>query len=138
MRRIVITQISSKDNKVYKAFTKLLKKKFRDQTNSFLIEEINLVEEAYLCGVEIKALIIKEGCWDNLPTCVADNLDNLNCFELTEELYDTLNQAQTSRGVMAQVERSTYSLDDLCSNGRSANLVVLDRLQDPEIGRAHV
>ncbi len=44
--------ITSKDNPTYKSWVKLLKKKYRDQSGLFLVEEVNLVEEAILCKAD--------------------------------------------------------------------------------------
>ncbi len=123
--------ITSKDNPTYKSWVKLLKKKYRDQTGLYLVEEVNLVEEALLCNADIKAVIVREDVVDALPQRIAGKVDEKLIYTLPKDLYARINTAETTRGVMAVIQKRTFSLSDTLQGERSKNLLVIDRLQDP-------
>ncbi len=123
--------ITSKDNPTYKSWSKLLKKKYRNETGLFLVEEVNLVEEAILCKADIQAIIVRADKVDELPSRIADKIDEKSIYTLPKELFDKINTAETTRGIMAVIKKKNCSLEDLISDNRSSNFVVVDRLQDP-------
>ena len=123
--------ITSKDNPTYKSWTKLLKKKYRNQSGLFLVEEVNLVEEAILCNADIQAIIVREDMADALPERIANKVDIKSLYTLPKELFDKINTAETTRGVMAVIKKNTYTAEDLLRGDRSKNIVVVEKLQDP-------
>lgn len=111
---------------------KLLKRRHRQEQQLFLIEEGHLIEEAWSCRASIEAIVVKQGCWDNLPSVVAPHdSSQLNYYELSPELFEDLVSTETSRGVMAVVAIPHTTPEDVSTRGRSKNLLILDRLQDP-------
>ena len=54
--------ISSKDNEQIKYIKKLKEKKFRDETNEYIVEGIKLVREAIEEAVNIKTIVVCEDC----------------------------------------------------------------------------
>ena len=54
--------ISSKDNEQIKYIKKLKDKKFRDETNEYIVEGIKLVREAIEEAVNIKTIVVCEDC----------------------------------------------------------------------------
>ncbi len=123
--------ITSKDNSTYKSWVKLLKKKYRDQSRLFLVEEVNLVEEAILCKAEIQAIIVRADKVGELPVRIAEKIDEKSIYTLPKELFDKINTAETTRGIMAVIRKKDYTPEDLISGSRSSNFIVIDRLQDP-------
>lgn len=116
-------EITSKDNRIYKDATKLLKKKYRDELGLYLIEGINLVEEAFKCNQEIRTIFYKDG-YDGPRFSVK------NAFILSTKLFDELSQTEASQGVIAVVEKNVVDLN-MFMNLKGANFLVLDRVQDP-------
>ncbi len=123
--------ITSKDNPTYKSWVKLLKKKHRDQSGLFLVEEVNLVEEAILCKADIQAIIVRADKVDQLPVRISEKIDEKSIYTLPKELFDKINTAETTRGVMAVIKKKSYSYEDILSRGGTSNFIVVDRLQDP-------
>ncbi len=123
--------ITSKDNPTYKSWIKLLKKKYRDQTNLFLVEEVNLVEEAILNKADIQAIIVRADMIDHLPSRISCKIDEKNIYTLPKELFCKINTTEATRGVMAVVRKKVSTLEDLSSSARPHNFIVVDRIQDP-------
>lgn len=120
----MIKEITSKENKIFKDCQRLLQKKFRDQQERYIIEGMNLIEEAKENAEQVDFVVIRKNI--NIPSGFE------NVFVMDEKLFDRIAQTETSQGVMAVVKKKNYSreqLDTLCSGG--GNLLILDRLQDP-------
>ena len=123
--------ISSPDNIRYKQWQKLLKKKYRDRTGLFLVEETNAISEAVINGADIESFIVREGDWSNMPDEANRVSHVIPSYTLSTKLFDGLCSTENSRGIMAVIRKRNYSISDFSQNGRSSNILVLDRLQDP-------
>lgn len=51
-------EITSVNNETIKEFTKLQQKKYRDETNKFLLEGLKAIEEAYNADIEIEQIFV--------------------------------------------------------------------------------
>ena len=116
-------EITSKDNRIYKACEQLLLKKYRDKFGKYLIEGENLVEEALKTGSQIETALVRAG-YDKVPKELSDRT-----FVLEEKLFNRLSQTETSQGMIAVVAKPKTKKEDYI--GGTGNFVVLDRLQDP-------
>ena len=58
--------ITSKDNELIKHIRKLKDKKYRDESNEYVVEGVKLVEEAVKENAKIKQIIV---CEDTTRTC---------------------------------------------------------------------
>ena len=124
-------RISSPDNRKYRDWQKLLKKKYRDRTGSFLVEETNAISEAVINGADIESFIVRDGDWCNMPDEANEIMHRVPGFTLSAKLFDDLCSTENSRGIMAVIRKRNYSISDFSKGGRSSNILVLDRLQDP-------
>jgi len=106
--------ISSINNDFIKETAKLKEKKYRDLTNTFLIEGEHLVREAKKCNL-IKTIIILEDY-----TYETD----LNKIIVTSEVMKKLSDNPSIPRIMAIVEKKEC-------NRIGNKVLILDRLQDP-------
>ena len=115
----MIKMIASIKNETIKQIMKLHKKKYRDETNSFLLEGEHLVEEALKSDWRIERLIVSED-YGLMPSFEA--LDQL---VVSRKVFDHLSLTPSPQGVMAVVKRMEPVLNHL------KRLLILDRVQDP-------
>lgn len=114
--------IESGDNKKYKLAKKLKQKKYRERFNAYLIEGVNLLEEAIKVNAPIEVIFICEGN--------EYKIDNENAFYLNKKLFKELSETENSQGVIAVINKTIWDIKDL-SLKEYDNVVILDSLQDP-------
>lgn len=119
----MMTEIHSRDNRIYKECQKLSQKKYRDRLGLYLIEGYHLIGEAPL--EQLCYAVVRKG--ETPPAIPEESL-----FFMDADLFDRLAQTETSQGVIAVMRKNLWETDLLRSVcGAGKNLVVLDRLQDP-------
>lgn len=111
--------ITSKDNPVYKNALRLLRKKYRDQEEKYLIEGIKPLTDALNAGIEVESIFVR-GDLDN--GIIPDGQYNVNA--LSGDLFDRLSETETSQGVIAVARKNRFKAG-------SGGIIILDRLQDP-------
>ena len=122
--------ISSKDNEKIKHIKKLKEKKYRDETNCYIIEGIKLVKEAIEENAEIKYIVICEDCEDsvkleqNLLYDIAKN----DCLYVTKKIFQSISDVTTPQGVLAVVEKKNNTKQ---INYNEDIIIALDGIQDP-------
>lgn len=131
--------INSSENKKYKRWLKLLKRKYRDSEGVYLIEGYKLIEEAVKNNIEIEEIILDSEADSSLISKLEELIiySKTAVYVLDTKLYRKLAQMENGVGIMAVVSRQDYTLKTFSEcisknrKGCSGNLVVLDRLQDP-------
>ena len=108
--------ITSVNNEHIKELCKLNDKKYRDESNTFLVETKHLVLEAFKAGV-IKELILEKD--EIFP------LDVDNVTYVTKQILKKLSKTTNPSNVMAVVEK----IKEPDSIGEK--ILVLDHIQDP-------
>ncbi len=106
--------ITSLDNKKVKDVVKLQSKKYRDLTNTFIVETEHLVEEANKCGI-IKDLFLVEDEF-------VDNDDN---YFVSEEVMKKMSSMESPSRVLAVCEKSNSK--EIIGD----KILLLDGIQDP-------
>ena len=122
--------ITSKDNEFVKHVKKLKEKKYRDQSQEFIIEGIKLVKEAIEEKANIKQIIICDNCEDSgiIPKDLMYEIAKYNCVYVTENILKIMSDVNAPQGIMAIIGRNNnennidYSQDII---------VALDDIQDP-------
>lgn len=122
--------ISSKDNDLIKHIRKLKDKKYRDESNEYIIEGIKLIEEAVKENAEIKKVIV---CDDTtrtyeIPTNVMLEIAKYECVYVTEKIFNMITQVTNPQGIMAIVKKNVTNSEIDYSQDI---IVVLDGVQDP-------
>lgn len=119
--------IKSKDNATYKAAVKLTKKKYRDRTGLYLLEGVKPLADAFLTGVKIRSVFLREGM--QTPVGIPADL----FMVLPRKLFQPLSATETSQGVIAVAEKRLYDtkrFERELSAGDD-NIIIMDRVQDP-------
>ena len=105
--------ITSLDNNKVKEIVKLQNKKYRDLTNTFVIETEHLVEEAKKIGIVKEVYIVSE----------EQDIDNT--YFVTEEVMKKMSSMESPSKILAVCEKinSTEIIGD--------RILLLDNIQDP-------
>lgn len=106
--------ITSLDNKKIKEVVKLQNKKYRDLTNSFIVETSHLVEEAEKAGV-IKDLFLVED----------EFVDSKDVYFITPEIMKKISTMESPSNVLAVCEKND-SKEII-----GTKILLLDGIQDP-------
>ncbi|WP_342744993.1 RNA methyltransferase [Oceanobacillus timonensis] len=114
--KIVITSVK---NEKIKDLKKLHQRKYRKQTNTFLIEGEHLIEEALASDWTTTEIIVSE------EASIPEPAKNLPVTEVTKQVFKELSFTASPQGVMAVVEIKTEE----AVNGEL--VVLLDAVQDP-------
>lgn len=113
--------IESISNPKVKQWKKLLTKKERDKSGTFLVEGFHLVEEAIIQGEQISEIIVSEKVglpprWDLGSTPVTT---------ITEEISDSLSDTEAPQGIYAVCRQANPQA------GNAKSLLLIDAVQDP-------
>lgn len=122
--------ISSKDNDLIKHIKKLKDKKYRDESNEYIIEGVKLIEEAVNENAKIKKIIICEDTTRTyeIPTHIMYEIAKYECVYVTDKIFNSITQVTNPQGIMAIIEKENadgeidYTQDII---------VALDDVQDP-------
>ena len=122
--------ISSKDNEFIKHIKKLKDKKYRDESNEYIIEGVKLIEEAVKENAKIKKIIVCEDTTNTyeIPTNVRLEIAKYECIYVTDKIFNSITQVTNPQGVMAIVEKTNNENEIDFSQDI---IVVLDDVQDP-------
>ena len=122
--------ITSKDNELVKHIRKLKDKKYRDESNEFIIEGTNLIEEAVKEKAKIKKVIICEDTTKTyeIPTSIRLEIAKYECIYVSEKIFNLITQVTNPQGIMAVVEKTTKE-DEI--DYTQDLIVMLDDIQDP-------
>lgn len=122
--------ISSKDNEQIKYIKKLKDKKFRDETNEYIVEGIKLVKEAIEEGVNIKTIVVCEDCenTEGLEQALLYEIAKYNCIYVTKNLFFSITDVVNPQGILAIVKKED-SIEKI--NYKEEIILALDGIQDP-------
>lgn len=122
--------ITSKDNEVIKEIRKLKEKKYRDQSGTYLVEGIKLIEEAIEEEAKIKKIVVCEDCLkdDCVDNKILYKIAKYDCIYVSSKVFGGLTDVVAPQGMLAVIEKKGHEeeikyLDDI--------IVVLDGIQDP-------
>ncbi len=119
--------ITSGDNATYKNAVKLLRKKYRDRENCYLLEGRKPLMDALETGLMIEKVFVCDGID---PAIYADLPEEL-LIGLSAKLFTAISDTGHSQGLIAVIRRPVQSQEQFFAQTRGKNLVILDRLQDP-------
>ena len=122
--------ITSKDNEIIKNIRKLKEKKYRDLSNSYIIEGIKLIKEAIAEKKQIKQIVV---CEENINNGGIDQkllyeIAKYECIYVTKKIFSLISDVQNPQGIMAVIEKRN-SEDNI--DYKENVIVVLDGIQDP-------
>ena len=122
--------ITSKDNEVIKNIRKLKEKKYRDQTNQYIVEGIKMIKEAITEEAVIKLIVV---CEENANSGSIDKkllyeIAKYECIYVSKKVFDLISEVKTPQGILAVIEKDN-SEDKI--DYKQDVIVVLDGIQDP-------
>ena len=123
-------RISSKDNEFIKHIKKLKDKKFRDESNEYIVEGIKLVEEAIKEYAKIKQIVICEECTktQEIPKKLMYEIASYECIYVTQNIVSNITEVKSPQGVLAVIEKQNSEKQ---INYNEDIIVALDDIQDP-------
>ncbi|TWE02615.1 TrmH family RNA methyltransferase [Neobacillus bataviensis] len=113
--------IESVNNPKVKQWKKLLTKKERDKSGTFIVEGFHLVEEALKQGEQVLEIIVSDKVglpprWDAGSTPVTS---------VTEEISTSLSETEAPQGIYAVCRQSNQEVQD------AKTMLLIDAVQDP-------
>ncbi len=128
----MINLITSNSNSIVKRVAALQQKKYRDESNLFVVEGLHLTEEALNSGWKIEVgFIAQDTKFDVRYQEILSRLcQRCSVYELPSPIYKKVSETESPQGIMAVVSRKKYLLADLVQQEKSI-LVIMDRIQDP-------
>lgn len=122
--------ITSKDNEIIKEIRKLKEKKYRDQSGTYLVEGIKLIEEAIEENANIKKIVVCEDCLkdDCVDNKILYRIAKYDCIYVSSKVFGGLTEVVNPQGMLAVIEKKGNEeeikyLEDI--------IIVLDGIQDP-------
>ena len=99
--------ITSKDNDTIKHIKKLKDKKYRDETNEYIIEGIKLIKEAIEEKVKIKTIVVCEDCENQkyIGQNILYEIAKYNCIYVNSKIFNYITDVTNPQGILAVVEK---------------------------------
>ena len=118
--------ITSKDNELIK----LKDKKYRDESNEYVVEGVKLVEEAVKENAKIKQIIVCEDTTRTyeIPTHIMLEIAKYECISVSDKIFNIITQVTNPQGIMAIIEKNAQNAK---IDYTQDIIVVLDDVQDP-------
>ncbi|MBN8236888.1 RNA methyltransferase [Halobacillus kuroshimensis] len=110
--------LTSLQNAKVKDWKKLHKRKYRNQTGTFLVEGFHLFEEVMKSGWTVKELIIREETDIELP-------DDIPYTIVSRDVFAAVAETETPQGIAAVVAKEDYTFTP------GSLTLMLDAVQDP-------
>ena len=122
--------ITSKDNELIKHIRTLKDKKYRDESNEYVVEGVKLVEEAVKENAKIKQIIVCEDTTRTyeIPTHIMLEIARYECISVSNKIFNIITQVTNPQGIMAIIEKNAQ---DAQIDYSQDIIVVLDDVQDP-------
>lgn len=122
--------ITSKDNELIKHIRKLKDKKYRDESNEYVVEGVKLVEEAVKENAKIKQIIVCEDTTRTyeIPTHIMLEIARYECISVSNKIFNIITQVTNPQGIMAIIEKNAQ---DAQIDYSQDIIVVLNDVQDP-------
>lgn len=122
--------ITSKDNELIKHIRKLKDKKYRDESNEYVVEGVKLVEEAVKENAKIKQIIVCEDTTRTyeIPTHIMLEIAKYECISVSDKIFNIITQVTNPQGIMAIIEKNAQNAK---IDYTQDIIVVLYDVQDP-------
>lgn len=108
----MLQRITSLQNEKLKSFSRLYRRKYREKTNRYVAEGINLIEEALKNGAELDSVFIREDFAEEAEgRALTERLTEQGCdlFLLSRVLFDRTVNTETPQGIAAGGETARLS-----------------------------
>ncbi|WP_342042610.1 TrmH family RNA methyltransferase [Bacillus sp. OTU2372] len=113
--------IESVNNPKVKQWKKLLTKKERDKSGTFIVEGFHLVEEALKQGEQVLEIIVS----DKVGLPPRWDAESIPVTSVTEEISTSLSETEAPQGIYAVCRQSNQEVQN------AKTLLLIDAVQDP-------
>ena len=114
-------EISSVNNELVKETAKLQQKKYRDLTDSFLLEGFKLIQEAVKAGVEIEYVFVNSKSLNKYDFC------NCRIISTNETILKKIASTESAPEAIAVAKRIHNSIEELKNANR---IILLENIKD--------
>lgn len=123
--------ITSKDNELIKNIRKLKERKYRDETNSYIVEGMKMIKEAIEEKAKIKQIVVCEDCLKD-EGCIEQKflyqIAKYECIYVSSKIFGLLTEVVNPQGMLAIIEKEA---GEEKINYTEDIVIVLDGIQDP-------
>ena len=119
--------ITSKDNEIVKNIRKLKEKKYRDETNSFIIEGIKIIEEAIEEKAEIRKIVVCNEYENSFSKELLYKIAKYDVVYVSTNVFKMLTDVNNPQGILAVVSKNKNENIDFSQDF----YLLLDNIQDP-------
>lgn len=123
--------INSKDNEIIKNIRKLKEKKYRDITNTYIVEGTKMIKEAIEENAKIRQIVVCEDCLEEngcTEQKILYQIAKYDCVYVSSKIFSGLTDVVNPQGMLAVIEKENGE-DEL--KYTEDIIVVLDGIQDP-------
>ena len=120
----MLKEILSSKNTLIKETKKLQQKKYRQQTQSYLLEGFHLIQEAKAADVILKEVFISQRGLKEWSEWIEEKLTDY--YLVSDEVLKTLASQPTPQGIIAVAEMPQEEKEDY-----AGAWLLLDNVQDP-------
>jgi len=123
--------ITSKDNEIIKNIRKLKEKKYRDLSNTYIVEGTKMIKEAIEENARIKQIVVCEDCLEGdgcTDQRILYQIAKYDCVYVSSKIFYGLTDVVNPQGMLAIIEKD--SGEDKIKYTEDI-IVVLDGIQDP-------
>lgn len=119
--------IQSRDNNLIKKIKKLKEKKYREESDMFLIEGFRFVLEALKSSFEVKYVFVSEKVLDKWKDmCLNINFNFEKCIIVSEQILKLISNTDNPQGIVAVVKNKKVDIQD-----KEGVYILVDKVQDP-------
>jgi len=115
---MMIKDITSTENKIYKQTKKLLNRSERNKTGMFIAEGQRIVRDAVAAGVAEYIFVSQN---------FGDAEYNLPVYRVSEKMFSNLSDTETTQGIIAVCKTTDFNIKDVSGD----TVLVCDGVSDP-------
>ncbi|MBR6352127.1 MAG: RNA methyltransferase [Firmicutes bacterium] len=125
--------ISSKDNRIIKEAASLSEKKYRDRLGLYLLEGPDPILEAFMHGGRPRFIFTEAGTSSEKADRIVRLAEERSSavYELAGDVFRKISLTETPQGVIAVMEKKSFSAPEFFRAVKERNVLVLDRVADP-------
>ncbi len=108
-------------------------RKYREQTELFIIEGIKIIKEALYSNQNISKIFVLPNCLDNeeiKDVRLKCKKRNIPVFQVDEKIFKEITEVETTQGIIGVVKKKKYDINDML-NKHTLKIIILDEIQDP-------
>ncbi len=126
----MLAPITSRNHDVVKRLRKLSRRTYRDCSGTFLVEGLNLLQEAMGSGARLRELAYVDSRTEEASYLRSRVAESLPSHEVSPALMEWISDVVTSQGIVGVVDQVDIPYEELPLS-ESTLLLVADQVRDP-------